>query len=223
MFLRQTIAVFLKDLRSEYRERTAISAIVLFAVTSVFVVGFSLAGVSLSPEAAAPMLWIVLFFSAFSGLAHVFTHEEEGGTALPLRLAAQPEAILMGKLTYNLALLAAVACLVGPLFVLVTDLHVTSPGRLAAVIASGSFSLSASATIVGAIVAKARARGALFGALGFPVVLPLLMLAVASTRRALGVDASEWSWARDIGGLLGYGIMTVAASVLVFPVLWESD
>ncbi len=212
-----------KDLQVEFRERTGLSALLLFAVTSLVIVGFSLSGSSLDPQVASALLWVVLFYAAFAGLGHTFTVEEEAVTSPMLRLAAAPEAVLAGKTCANLAVLSAVAVVSIPLFVAVTDLRVAEPARLIAVAAAGVAALSSAATITGAVVAKARARGVMFGALGFPIVMPLLMMAVVATRHAVAAAPGEWSWMRDVGGLISYGIMLSAASVLIFPIVWDTQ
>jgi len=222
-WLRQAWAVCRKDLRIELRERTSMSALVLFAVTSLLVVGFALSGGPLNADTAAALLWVVLFFAAFSGLAHAFTSEEEAGTAAALRLAAPPEAVLAGKWMFNLMVIAFVAAIATPLPVAVSGLPPAAPGRFVAVVLSGLPALAAAATITGAIVAKARARGVLFGALGFPIVMPLLMMAVVATRHAVTAVPGEWSWSRDVGGLLSYAVMLLAASFFLFPVVWETQ
>lgn len=221
--MRQAFVVCRKDLVTEFRQRTSINAVLLFAVTSVVVVGFGLAGLSLPADSAIPLLWIVLFFAAFSGLAHVFTEEEEAATSDALRMAAVPEAIFWGKFLYNLVLLMLTALIVVPLYLAAVDLSVPDPLRFTAVVAAGTAALASAATAVGAIVARARARGALFGALGFPVVLPLIMMAVVATRRAVGQDPTDWLWMREVGGLAAYAGAILAASVLVFPFIWESS
>ena len=220
---RQAWLVCRKDLQTEFRERTGLSALMLFAVTSLVIVGFALTGGSLDPSVASALLWVVLFFATFAGLGHSFTVEEESGTAQMLRLAASPEAVLAGKTCANLAVLAAVALVAVPLFVAVTDLSMTEPWRFTAVVASGIAALSSAATITGAVAAKARARGVMFGALGFPIVMPLLMMTVVATRHAVSASVGEWSWMRDVGGLISYGIMLSAASTLIFPVVWDTQ
>src|SRR5882672_8576590 len=65
--LEQTIAVLSKDLHAELRNRAALNSILLFSVTALIVVGFSVGGGELSPRAQAALLWVVLFFAAFSG------------------------------------------------------------------------------------------------------------------------------------------------------------
>ncbi len=223
MWFEQAFAVCAKDLRIEFRERTAVSAVVLFSVTSLVVLGFALAGNNLAREVSAPLLWVVMFYAAFSGLAHVFTVEEDGGTSMTLQLAADPTAVYFGKLLYNLALLSCVALIAVPLFLVISAVPVPYPWKLIAVVSGGSFALASAATMTGVIVAKARGRGALFGALGFPMVLPLLIMAVVATRNALNPETMAWEPLRDVGGLIAYGTMMGAASFLVFPYVWESN
>jgi heme exporter protein B len=222
LWLQQALAICAKDIRLGLRERTAVTSVLLFSVTSIVIVGFALSGSAAMADASTPILWVVLFFAAFSGLEQAFVEEEESGTALALRVVAYPEAVYVGKLLYNVVLLTAVGVVIVPLFLAVTGLPIPHAGRFVGVVMGGIAALGSSATIVGAIIAKAHSHGALFGALGFPIVLPLLMMAVVATRRAIGVDGDDWSWMRDVGGLASYAVMMVAASVLVFPSIWES-
>lgn len=216
----QAITILRKDLRAELRNRAAMNSILLFAVTALVVIGFAVGPEKLSPTIKSALLWVVLFFSAFSGLAHVFLHEEETGTVTALRLSAQPVAIYVGKLVFNLLLLTVIALVVVPLFVLMLDVSVARPGAFIAVVICGSLGLGAAATIVAAIIAKARGKGALYGALGFPILLPLLIMAVQATR--LSITAQ---FAGELGsimvGLLSFAVMLVTASGMLFNYVWE--
>lgn len=216
----QAMAVFAKDLRAELRNRAALNAILLFAVTALVVVGFAVGTGKPSPVLKAALLWVVLFFAAFSGLAHVFIHEEETSTVTALRLAASPGAVYAGKLLFNLLLLLVIAVVVVPLFALMLDVKWERPWAFLAVVGSGCLGLGAAATIVAAIIAKARGKGALYGALGFPILLPLLMIAVHATQAAL-TDAPREILLRDVVGLLSFAVMLITASALLFPFVWE--
>lgn len=217
----QARAIFLKDVRSELRNRSALNSILLFSLTATVVVGFAAGAVGVATSVKAALLWVVLFFAAFSGLAHVFIHEEETGTTTALRLTASPGAVLSGKLLFNLALLGAISLVVVPVYMAVMDVRPASPAGFAAAVIAGGFALASAATIVGAIIAKARGKGALYGALGFPIILPLLFMAVKTTRDTLQASTEPSVLAQGITGLVSFGVMIVAASVLCFPVVWE--
>ena len=216
----QTVAILRKDLRAELRNRAALNAILLFAITALIVVGFAVGPSSIAPVLKAALLWITLFFAAFSGLAHVFLHEEESGTVMALRLCALPGAVYAGKLAFNLLLLLAIGLLVVPLFLVIVNLQPEQPLAFGLVVLCGGSGLGAAATIVAAIIAKAKGKGALYGALGFPILLPLLIIAVHGTRTTL-TDAPFSMAVPDLVGLLAYTIMLVTASSLLFPYVWE--
>ena len=153
----------------------------------------------------AAFLWIVLFFSAMSGLGRVFIKEEDAGTVHALRLAARPSVVYVGKLAFNTVLLFLLAVIVVPLFVVLMGLQVVRTwGCSPAVVVLGTAGLAGAATIIAAIIAKASAKGELFAVLAFPILLPLLITAIGGTRVALDGGAGRarssfccpiwWSW-----------------------------
>ncbi len=217
----QAIAVLIKDLKSELRNRAAINAILLFSVTALVIVAFSAGQAALVPLTKAALIWIILFFAAFSGLAHVFIHEEETGTSMALRLTTPAGAVYTGKLLFNLALMGAITALVVPLFMLMLEMRPANTLAFLAVFLAGAVDLGAAATIVAAIIAKARGKGALYGALGFPILLPLLFMLVDATSLTMQADASSMAIFRDIVGLVAFAVMLITASAMLFPVIWE--
>ena len=99
-----TYAIVLKDLRSELRTRYALNALVMFVVTTVAIILFALRGDQPTTTVLAGMFWVVVFFSAMSGLSRAFVSEEERGTTLTLQLIAPPTAVYFGKLFFNVLL-----------------------------------------------------------------------------------------------------------------------
>lgn len=219
--LLKAMAVFRKDVRSELRNRAAINAILLFSLTALIIVAFSAGVASLQPLTKAALIWVILFFAAFSGLAHVFIHEEETGTSMALRLSTPAGAVFTGKLLFNLALMGVISALVVPLYMLMLDMKPERPLAFALVFIAGGIGLGAAATIVAAIIAKARGKGALYGALGFPILLPLLFMLVDATAMTLRSDAPMIAVIRDTIGLTAFATMIITASALLFPLIWE--
>ena len=217
----EAAAVFAKEWRCELRTRYALNTLGLFAFTTLVVVSVSLGplGVSLSQGTAVlpVLLWVILLFSAAAGLPRAFVHEEETQTATALRLAATPSALFCGKLLYGLTLTLALEVLVTPVFVAMTSLTVRSPGLLAGVLAAGGFGLAAGSTLVAAIIAQARAKGTLFSVLAFPVLLPLLLIAVELTRGAVAGDPADVALLQ----LLLYDATVTVAGFMLFPVVWN--
>src|SRR5512140_1243164 len=92
-WVRSVLAIFRKDWQSELRTRYAISALLMFVVTTISIILFSLGSEGARPEVLSGMLWVVIFFSAMSGLARTFVMEEERGTSMTLQLVARPSAV----------------------------------------------------------------------------------------------------------------------------------
>jgi len=167
------------------------------------------------------LLWVLLCFAAFSGLSHSFVHEEETGTVTALRLHMSTGAVYAGKLAFNLTLIMAVALLVTPVYMLVTGMTAGSPSVFVLVMFSGCVGLAGAATIVAALAAKARGTGALYGAIGLPLLVVFLLLLLNAANTLFTVDPSTVRVVRDIGGLLSYGVLLIAVSALTFGFVWE--
>lgn len=167
------------------------------------------------------ILWVLLCYAAFTGLSHGFVHEEEGGTVTALRLSMPAGAVYAGKLIFNFALVVAVAIVVTPVYMFVTGMPVGSPLVFLSVMASGCFGLASAATIISALAAKAGGSGALYGALGLPLLVVFLMLLLNAANSAFTIDAPTVRLVRDIGGLFSYGVLMTAVSAMTFSFAWE--
>jgi len=220
-WVREAAAVFAKEWRCELRTRYALNTLALFAINTLVVVSFSLGPLGVAPgassEALPVLLWLILLFAAAAGLPRSFVHEEETQTATALRLAATPSALFCGKVAYALTLLVALEALVAPLFLVVMNLDVARPGLLIATLAAGGFGLAVCSTLVAAIIAQARGKGTLFAVLSFPVLLPLLLLAVELTRGAFAGGTPGVALVQ----LLLYDGAVTTAGLMLFPVVWN--
>jgi heme exporter protein B len=215
------LAVYVKDVRIELRSRYAAGVILMFAISTLAVVSFSIGQSGLEPKLLAALFWIVLLFSAMAGLARVFVREEESGTALLLRLKASPGAVFVGKLLFNLTLLIAMTAVITPLFFVLTDATSQKPYWFAVILVLGVMGLCSATTLIGAMVAKAAVKGALFTVLSFPILIVLLLMLVSATAKLLGDNSADSSVATEIQGLIAYCVVMTTASVMLFRFVWK--
>ena len=214
------LAVAGKDFRSEMRTRFGITALGLFVVTTVSLVVFAVADEPLRRPIAAATLWIIMFFTAMTGLGRAFISEEERGTALFLRLNARSLDVYLGKLLVNVSL-ALVANLLATVLVLlfIPSVTVGDWSTLLATVGIGSIGLAAVLSIVSAIVAKAGTRNPILPVLSFPLLVPLVMPGVNAMLMAFaGFTIAEASG--DLILMLSYSGLIIIASVFVFEVVW---
>jgi len=215
------VVIFLKDLRSELRTRYALNALLMFVVTTLSVIIFSIGNETVSTDILSGVLWIIIFFSTMSGLSRTFVSEEERGTVLTLHLVARPLSVYFGKLLFNLVLLAGLNVLTVLLYLIfLTNFKVSDYGIFVSIMALGTVGLASASTIIAAIISKANTRGTLYPVLSFPILLPLLLSVINGTK--LAVEGAQFIDAvNDLQLLAGYDIALSAVAYLLFPFIWK--
>lgn len=210
-------AILRKECRSEWRTRYGLNAAVLFAVTSLTAVTFSAGRIPDRPDLLAALLWVTLLFASLASMSHAFVREVESHTMLLLRLVASPTQIGLGKLLFNLLFLGVVEAITVPMFLMLTGAPGLRWPQFLTILGLGTLSLAASSTLVGAVIAQTRSRGALFAGVSLPLLLPVLAAGVAGTR-------AQWeggSIAADARLLAAYAVALFGISLLLYDHLWE--
>jgi heme exporter protein B len=214
-------AVVAKDVRSELRTRYALNALAMFVVTSVATILFALRDDILDPEILSGMFWVVIFFTAMSGLSRIFVSEEERGTTLTLQLMTSPSIVYFGKLAFNCALTILLSAAVAILYLLVFPAFVVhSLDIFIVTVLLGSLGFASASTIIAAIIAKANTKGTLYPVLSFPLLIPLLVTVMKATARSLDGEALTEA-AGDFEILVSYFLVMTGASYLLFDYIWK--
>jgi len=214
-------AVFEKDWRSEWRTKAGLSTSVLFAVATPIALSFTLVRQKMSPEIVGGLLWTVLLFAALLGLSRAFVKEEENGTAWLLRLHFPSDAIMLGKTLFNFNLLLLMQICTVPLFLILLNVHLTQPLLLLFALLLGDIGLAIASTLLGALAASAKSRGALFAAIAIPVLLPLLVCATTATSACFAANIEGTYWpALQI--MVGFDLAMAACVWMLFDVAWGS-
>lgn len=218
--LRGVWFVFLKDLKSDFKTKSSLYSIAFFIVVVGTVTALAASGQSLRPNLASGLIWTIMFFVSSVGLAKSFAGEAERGTDALLKTGATSTSIYFGKLIYVSALSFAANSLAVAVLTLFADIYGNiSPVFLLAHIL-GTFGLAAASTIVSALVAKARSKSALFPALAFPILLPLIIYGSETTQAGLN-GAALGETASNLIIMLSYCGIVVAGSYLLFDFVWE--
>ncbi len=219
-YLKEAFLIFQKDVLQEFKTRYAVNAILLFAVVTLVSVSFSIGTFSASAEIKCALLWIILFFSAMSGLSHIFIREEEKHTADTLKLVALPTSVFLGKFVFNFLLFIALQIVIVPLFFAVMNFSVEGILSFITVLIVGGIGLSAGSTLIAAIISKANARGALFTVLAFPILLPVIVAGISGTK--ISVTKGDLAAAGDeIQMLFAYAVVVITGAILLFEFVWK--
>jgi len=216
-----TIAVFLKDVRSELRTRYALNALVMFVVTTISIILFALGNETASSELLSGVLWVIVFFSTMSGLSRTFVSEEERGTVMTLQLVTTPSCVFFGKLLFNTILLLVMNTFTILLYLLLlSGFSIRSYDVFLVSTFLGTLGLASTSTILAAIIAKANTKGTLYPVLSFPILLPLLLTVINATR--LSVDGAPFAEASgEFQILVSYVVVVTTASFVLFDFVWK--
>ena len=217
-----TFALIRKDVHSEFRTRYALNALIMFVITAVATILFALRSDQPSSSILSGLYWVVVFFTAMSGLSRTFVSEEERGTTMTLQLIASPSTVYIGKLIFNTALTLSMTIAVTVLYMAVfsTSFVIKSESIFITTVLLGSLGFASASTIIAAIVAKANTRGTLYPVLSFPILIVLLMTVMNSTTKAL--EGEEFRAALpEFQILVGYILAMTGGSYLLFDYVWK--
>lgn len=217
----KSYSLFLKDFKSELRTRYAINALAMFIIVAISVILFSVGQEKISKNLTAGLFWVVIFFTAMSGLSRAFVSEEERGTSLTLQLIAAPSTVFTGKLIFNIILVFAMNTVIALLYSAIFEAFVIKNFVLfLASFVLGNIGLAVSSTIIAAIIAKAGAKGTLYPVLSFPILLPLILTSVQLTLFAFnGISFERAKF--ELAIVVSYDVIMLTASYMLFDFIWK--
>jgi len=218
--LKHSYSVFKKDIKSEIKNRYVINSLLMFVVITISIIRFSLGDEKAEDTILSGLFWIVIFFTAISGLSRVFIKEEETGTSLALKLSAGATEVFLGKLFFNFVLTFSLNMVIFFLFSIITGIRINNFFAFALTVILGNFGIVSASTIIAAIIAKANSKGTLYPVLAFPVLLPLLITMIDATKLASeGVPTVELMGNFQI--LVSYTVVITVVSLFLFRFIWE--
>lgn len=217
----KAFSLFIKDWKSELRTRYAINALAMFILVTISVILFSIGQEKISEYLTGGLLWVVIFFSAMSGLSRAFVSEEERGTTLTLQLIASPSNIFSGKLIFNVLLVFLMNLVIAFLFfILFESFVIKSIGLFWLSFLLGNLGIAVSSTIIAAIISKANSKGTLYPVLSFPILLPLILTLLELTKFAIDGETIGDSYV-ELFVLISYDVIMLTASYLLFDFIWK--
>jgi heme exporter protein B len=216
--LAHALVIAAKDVRLEFRTRTAFVSALVFTALVLAIFNFArdpsaVAAVDLAPG----ILWITFTFAGLLGLNRAFALERENRTIDALMLApASRTALYLGKLFANLVFVGVVEAIALPLFALffnVPLLPILAP--LAGVVALATLGFVALGTLLSSIAVNTRFAELMLPVLMLPFLVPPVTAAVQLTARLFAARpvAELTAWLKL---LVGYDIVVLVTAILVF-------
>ncbi len=215
-FVRQTLTIAAKDLRSELRTKEAVNASLSFALVILLLFSFAFDPTSdMTREISGGLLWLVFAFAGVLVLNRSFARELNNDCLDALISSPVPgPALFLGKAIANYVLLIGIECVCLPIFGIFYNIHWTGqPAWLALVMLLGTWGMTVVGTVFSALTVNMRLRELMLPMLVYPIMIPCLMASMQLTTPLLAdqpITGDLLAWIRM---LVGFDIIFTALAV----------
>lgn len=206
-----------KDVTLELRQKYAISGILLYVLSTVFVV--YLAFVQLDARVWNTLFWIIMLFASVNAVTKSFM-QESGYRALYYYSIANPMAVIISKIIYNVLLLTFMSLLTYGFMSMIAGNPVKDLKLFLITIVLGSVGLAITLTFISSIAVKANNSATLMAVLSFPVVIPILITLIKLSAVSLRL-IQDTSYGQDIISLLAIDLILISVAFILFPFVWK--
>ncbi|HTE28300.1 heme exporter protein CcmB [Flavitalea sp.] len=211
------LALVKKDLLLEIRQQYTFYGIVLYVASTVFVLYLAMD----QPEEKIwnGLFWMIQLFICVNAVAKSFLQESRGRMLYFYTIAGARD-FMLSKLVFNVVLMIIMSLISLVLFQILLGNPLQHPLRFAGIVCLGGCSLSMVFTFLAAIAARAQQNAALMAIMGFPLIIPQLMLLmkISTTSFADVLQGGEISLMLLLGGL---DLLVLALAIILFPFLWK--
>ncbi len=207
-----------KDLVLELRQQHTFYGVLLYIASTIFVLYL------LIDEPTADvwngLFWVIQLFVCINTVAKSFLQESKG-RMLYFYSVASPVEFIISKLLYNIILMILMSMISLLLFFIFLKNPVTDSLRFACIVIIGGTGISMVFTLMSAIAGKAQQNAALIAILGFPVILPQLLLLMQLSKTAFAEVFKEGAVLQLSGLIIGLDALVAVMAVILFPYLWK--
>jgi heme exporter protein B len=210
------LTLFKKDLLLEIRQQYSFYGVLLYIGATIFVLYMAIE----SPESNVwnGLFWVIQIFISVNAVAKSFLQENRG-RMLYFYSIAGPRDFVLAKLLFNSLLMLLMSLLSLGLFSLFLGSPLLKAGAFVGLVLLGGWSLSLVFTFLAAIAAKAQQNAAIMAILGFPLIIPqlilLMRLANATFSQNIPIPVTT------VLLLIALDLMVILLAVILFPFLWK--
>jgi len=217
--LKEIRELFRKDLMLELRQKYAINGILLYVLSTIFVAQLCFGRV-IDENTWIALFWIILLFAAFNAVSKSFV-QESASRRLYYFMLAPAVAVVVSKMLYNATLMVVLGLLSLLIFIVFMGFPVFNLALFLPAFILGCFGLASALTMVSAIASRSGNNAALMAILGFPVVIPLLLLLINASSFSLKKTLLTVDILKNLSSILLIDVVIVTLAVILFPYLWR--
>ncbi|HOZ84564.1 MAG TPA: heme exporter protein CcmB [Niabella sp.] len=214
--MKSIITLLRKELLLEVRQQYSFYGILLYMCATVFVLFLAIE----EPEKEVwnGLFWVIQLFICINAVAKSFLQESKG-RMLYFYTICSPVHFVLAKLIFNSLLMFVMTACSLILFIALIGNPIVKLFPFFGIAFLGGFSLSIVFTFLAAIAAKAKQNAAIMAVLGFPLIVPQLMLLMKLSNAAFNLNLIIQS--NEILLLIALDLLVGLLSVILFPFLWK--
>ena len=212
------ITLLKKDFLLELRQKHTFFGILLYVASTIFVLYLAMG----RPESTVydGLFWMIQLFVCVNAVAKSFLQESKGRMIYFYSITS-PIHFIISKLIYSTVVMLLMVLLSLFLFMVLLGNPVMNPMQFVGIACFGGISLSLVFTLMSAIAAKAHQNAAIMAILGFPLIIPQLLLLIRLSKSAFGEVFREGALLQICLLLAGLDVLVIVLSVVLFPFLWK--
>lgn len=200
----------------EIRQQYAFYGVLLYVGATIFVLYMAVE----NPDAGTwnGLFWIIQLFISINAVAKSFLQESRS-RMLYYQSVTSPVNFILAKLLFNSILMLVMSALSFVLFAMFMKYPVERSGVFTGLVFLGGWSLSLVFTFLAAIAAKAQQNAAIMAILGFPIIIPQLLILMKVSSAAF--DPSATVPVISVLLLFASNVLVILLSIILFPFLWK--
>jgi heme exporter protein B len=214
--LKQVITLFKKDLLLELRQQYSFYGILLYIGATIFVLFNAINDPE--PKVWNGLFWVIQLFICINAVAKSFLQESRG-RMLYFYSISSPVHFVLSKLLFNSLLMLLMSMLSLLLFSLFLGNPLEKTLPFIGLVLLGGWSLSLVFSFLAAIAARAQQNAAIMAVLGFPLIIPQLILLMQLSKAAFApLLVIPFT---TILLLIALDVLVIVLAVILFPFLWK--
>jgi len=216
-FIKRVSVLVAKDIKLEIRQQYTFYGIMLYVLCTIFIIYLSIN----NPEESVwnALFWITQLFICVNAVAKSFLGESRGRMLYYFSIVSACE-FIVSKIIFNSIIVLLMSLLSFLAFTLLLDNPLTYAVRFLMIALLGGVSLSFVFTFLAAIAAKAQQSSAIMTIMGFPLIIPQILLLMKVSTIAFST-VLQGGLLQMIGLIIGLDIMIILLSLVLFPYLWK--
>jgi heme exporter protein B len=215
--IRLVYSLIKKDILLEFRQQYSFYGVLLYVASSIFVLYLAMG----QPENTVwnGLFWIMQLFICVNAVAKTFLQEGRGRQLYFYSLCS-PGHFMMARMIFNAILMLLMNGISLLLFSVLLGTPISHPFIFFGISCFGAVSISLVFSFLAAIASRAQQNAALMAILGFPIIIPQLMLLMRLSSMAF-TDVFQSGLTSIILLLACFDIGVVLLSLILFPFLWK--